>query len=94
MAKITGKTKTGYAFEYDERVLTDWEYISLLSVTQNGTDMEKIAASTKVVELLVGKDKMPGLIDHVRKTHDGYASVEDIIAEFTDMIGAKSNAKN
>ena len=94
MAKITGKTKSGYVFEYDERVLTDWEYVSLLSVTQNGTDMEKIAASTKVVELLVGKDKMPGLLDHIRKAHDGYASVEDVVAEFTEMISAKNSTKN
>lgn len=94
MAKITGKTKSGYVFEYDERVLTDWEYVSLLSVTQNGTDMEKIAASTKVVELLVGKDKMPGLLDHIRKAHGGYASVEDVVAEFTEMISAKNSTKN
>jgi hypothetical protein len=93
MAKITGKTKTGYAYSYDERILTDWEFVQLLSITQSGSDMEKIAASTKVVELLVGKDKMDGLITHVRNHNDGFAPVEGIVAEFTDMIAGK-NAKN
>ena len=93
MAKITGKTKSGYAFEYDDRILTDWEFVQQLSITQSGSDVEKIAASTKVVELLVGKDKMDELVAHVRKHNDGFAPVESIVAEFTDMISGK-NAKN
>lgn len=93
MATITGKTKTGYAFSYDDRILTDWEYASALALTQSGTDMEKMAASIKVVEILVGSENMEKLISHVKKQNDGFAPVEKIVAEFTDML-AEKNAKN
>ena len=92
MAKITGKTKTGFAFEYDDRILTDWEFASALALTQSGTDMEKMAASIKAVEFLVGPDNMANLLAHVKKQNDGFAPVEKIVAEFTDMLS--ENAKN
>ena len=94
MAKITGKTKSGYAFEYDDRILTDWEFVNALALTQSGSDMQKMAASINAIELLVGKDNMASLVSHVKSTNDGYAPIEKIVAEFTEILSAKTNAKN
>lgn len=92
MATITGKTKSGFEFEYDSRILSDWRYIELLSQIQTGSDMEKVSATTKAVKLLVGEDKMQSFIDHVANTNEGYAPIEQVVAEFLQMVDA--NQKN
>ena len=94
MAKVTGKTKTGFAFSYDDRMLSDWRYATALARSQNGTDTEKLVAMVQLVELLIGKDEMVKLQEHVCELNDGFAPDDKIIAEWNDMLEANKNAKN
>lgn len=94
MAKITGKTKTGFAFEYDDRMLEDWRYATALTRAQKGSDMEKMVAMVQLIELLIGVDNTEKLQEHVCKLNDGYIPDAKMIAEWNDMLEAKANAKN
>ena len=93
MAKITGKTQTGYAFEFDDSVLAEWEFVTALAHTQSGSDTEKMTGTVQAVEMLVGKENMAKFIDHVKTQNSGHAPLDKIVAEFTDMLTTK-NAKN
>ena len=94
MAKITGKTKSGYAFEYDERKLNDWRLTSSFAHVQDGTDQEKTAAMVHAIEFLIGKENMPQLLEHVAKQNDGFIPNEAIVEIFIEIISQNKDAKN
>lgn len=94
MATITGKTKTGYAFSYDDKMLKDWRYATALARSQSGSDTEKVVAMVQLVELLIGKDETEKLQEHVCELNDGFVPDEKIIAELNDMLAASKDAKN
>ena len=92
MEKITGKTSTGFEFNYDKRIITDWSYITLLRKMTNDdtSNTEKLDASQKVIILLLGEEQPDRLIKHVRENNDGFAPLESIILEFNEMIEPKN----
>ena len=94
MAKITGKTKSGFEFSYDERILTDWEYLTLLRklTSDDGSvsNTEKLAVTQDMFTVLLGEEQTKKLIEHVRKNNDGFATIEAITEEFNEVIQLKN----
>ena len=54
MNTITGKTSTGFEFNYDKRILLDWDYITLLSVmtSEESSSSAKLEATQKIFYVL------------------------------------------
>ena len=84
---VTGKTKSGFEYSIDERIVKDYPYVRALARLNRGDSAEKFIALDQLSTLMLG-DKVEDLISHVRKLNDGYAPIEAIGAEVTEIIGA------
>ena len=92
MEKITGKTSTGFEYSFDKRVLTDWDFISLLgSLTDKDTkESVKLTNMRKLLFLVLGEEQTNSLIAHIRELNDGYAPVEEVMKEVGEITSVKN----
>ena len=92
MEKITGTTSTGFEYSYDQRVLTDWDFVSLLGTLTDKSikDTEKISNMRKLLFLILGEEQMNNLIEHIRELNDGFAPIEEITKELGEITSSKN----
>lgn len=83
---MKGKTQSGFEFEIDERIKTDWRITDAIADSQSDDNMKKIMAGKRLSELLLGKEDMDRLIKHVADLNDGFVPTEKIMEELTDII--------
>lgn len=76
-----GKTKSGFKYEIDEKVLDDMELIDAMAASQ-GDDPTQI--STVVVKIF-GVDQRKKLYDHVR-AEDGRVPITEVANIITEII--------
>lgn len=84
---IRGKTKSGFKFKINERVLNDYELIELLAEVE-----ENPLLVTKVLTTVLGDDKQR-LIEHVRE-EDGIVPVDAMMEEIAEIFNASNEGKN
>lgn len=90
--KVT--TKSGFKFEVDERIITDWRVIESMGMADNADDPEEmIAGLRKLVGLVFGKDK-DRLIEHLQSKNDGFAPVDAIKDELLSVFEKVKSLKN
>ena len=92
MEKITGKTKSGFSYSYDQRILTDWDFISLLGTLtdEEKKETEKITNMQKLLRIILGDDQTSELIEHIRKQNEGYAPLEEVMKELGEITSQKN----
>ncbi len=90
---IGGKTKTGFSFEVDEKMLDDWRLTKALVKMQDKNTVERFKGVDEALTLLLG-DKADDLMDHLIKKNKGYAPIEKLTAEVNDMLNSVKAAKN
>lgn len=89
---IKGKTKSGFQFEYDERILTDWRFVSAVTKSTADNEVQKMIGITEIANLLVVD--MNALIEHLKNDNDGFAPSEKVMLELTEIMEASKTAKN
>lgn len=93
---VKGKTKSGIAFEIDERIKDDARLTYLLVKLQtNATDpLEAGKAMNQVMNLLFGSDEAVfNFMEAIASKNDGICSQEVLVAELTDLFN-EIKAKN
>jgi len=90
---VGGKTKTGFSFEVDEKMLKDWRLTRALVKMQDKDMTERFKGVDEALTLLLG-DKVDDLMDHLIKKNKGYAPIEKLIAEIKDIMDSVKAAKN
>ena len=88
------KTKSGYSCEIDESVLEEYtflEAIAMASDTDNPTNA--MIGTTKIVNLLLGKDKK-GFMDAIAKKNDGKVPAVKVTEEVMSILAQLNDAKN
>ena len=92
MEKITGKTQSGFEYSFDKRVLTDWDFVSLLgTLTDKDTkESEKLANMRKLLFIVLGEEQTNSLINHIRGLNDGYAPIEEVMKELGEITSVKN----
>ncbi len=92
MEKITGKTSSGFSYSFDNRILTDWDFVSLLgSITdEEKKEAEKIASLQKLLKLILGESQTSDLVKHIRDLNDGFAPLEEVMKEFGEITSQKN----
>ena len=89
--KIT--TKSGFKFDFDERIIQDWRVIKAMGRADNTDDPEEmLAGSVELVSLIFGKDEKK-LIEHIQAKNDGFAPVDVIKDELLSVFN-KAKLKN
>lgn len=84
---LKGKTRTGFKFEIDERVLNNYELIELLADVE-----ENPLLVGRLLTMLLG-DRKKDLIDHVRE-EDGIVPLDRMMEEFEDIFSSGQDVKN
>lgn len=90
MAIVKGETKTGYKFEYDDKILHDWELVKLLAKA----DEEDVSASVKLFYFILGDEGVKKLEEHCSKGGKNRVTIERMRNEMLDIIQYNQEAKN
>ena len=86
---MQGKTKTGFEFDIDDRILTDWRFTMALTKCQNGKGIDQLAGAQEMVSLMLGGDGLNRMMQHISDSHDGYVPAEAVMAEVQDIFESK-----
>ena len=90
--KIT--TKTGFKFDVDERVFSDYRFVDAIAEASNPDDkVGELKGTTKLVDLVFG-DKKKAFMDHIAKKNDGFIPAEVVNNELQYVITEYNAIKN
>ena len=84
---IEGKTKTGFEYQVNEKILTDYRYITAAARLTSKDYAERILAWDKVSALLLG-DKVQDLITHIEELNDGFVPFDKMTIELNEIAEA------
>lgn len=93
---VKGKTKSGIAFELDERIKDDWRITYLLVNMQQkkGNTFEIGKSMNQLLALIFGSDDGTyAFMTEVADKHDGICSASVMLEELNEMFAA-IKAKN
>lgn len=90
---IKGKTKSGFSYEIDERVLTDWNLLDAIGLSESTDPSEQIRGVRNLVKLILG-DKEDALKKHIADKNDGFVPVEKVSALVAEIITSAKELKN
>lgn len=86
-------TKSGFKFELDERIMTDWRVVKAMGKADSDNPEDMLTGSIELVSLIFGPDEEK-LIEHIKAKNDGYAPVDAIKTELLDVITKVKAGKN
>ena len=86
---MQGKTRTGFEFNIDDRILTDWRFTMALTKCQNGQGIDQLSGAQEMINLMLGEEGFKALMDHISKNNDGYVPAEAVITEVKDIFESK-----
>lgn len=82
---VKGKTTSGFAFEVDEDVLNDVEFLETLTQVQKGD----VGESFTLIAKILGAEQKKALYDHARNKK-GFVPADKISEEIADILAALS----
>lgn len=85
---MQGTTKSGYVYDIDDRILSDWRFTMALTKCQKTTGMDQIAAMQDMVSLLFGND-YDKFMKHIEEKNDGYVPAEVVMTEVQEIFESK-----
>lgn len=83
---LKGKTKTGFQYEFDEKILKNYELVELLAEVNDDP-----LVLPKIFKMLLG-NRVEELKDHVRDS-DGVVDIEKMLIEFQDIFSTQAELK-
>lgn len=83
---LKGKTKTGFQYEFDEKILKNYELVELLAEVDDDP-----LVLPKIFKMLLG-NRVEELKDHVRDA-DGVVDIEKMLTEFQDIFSTQAELK-
>ena len=91
---VKGKTKSGFEYAYDERVLNDVDLMEAVSDFDAATSkMQQLSAVKKVADLLLG-DAKEDLKAHLAEQNEGFKPFDKYYAEIYEIVNASKEIKN
>jgi hypothetical protein len=86
---MQGKTRTGFEYNIDDRILTDWRFTIALTKCQNGKGMDQLAGAQEMVSLMLGEEGLERMMKHISDNNEGYVPAEAVMAEVQDIFESK-----
>lgn len=92
---IKGTTTSGFKFELDERIASDYRLLQAITVAEDekASDIAKLKASFDIIEFMLGSQK-DAFIEHVKATNDGFVPFAVVRDEISEMMTASDKVKN
>lgn len=85
---MQGKTRSGFEYDIDDRILKDWRFINALTKCQNSEGMKQLEGMQEMVNLLFG-NKLEDFMKHIAEQNDGFVPSEAIMADVQDIFESK-----
>ena len=87
---VKGTSKSGFEFEYDINRLDDMRFVDVMAVVVSPDTefFDKVAASSQLTEMLLGKELKGKLYKHIGAKHDGRVPRAALEAELEEMMKA------
>lgn len=90
---MEGITKSGYKYNFDNRVLKDWRFVTALTKAQQSkTEFGKLEGVQEMVSLIFG-DKYEDYLKFVASKNDGYCDSDVVMSEIKEIFES-ANVKN
>lgn len=91
---VEGKTKSGFEFKYDERILNDYGLLEAIGAFDESTGkIQQVAALKKMLDYLLGDNK-DAFMEHIASKNDGFRPLDAIQAEMLEIISSSEKLKN
>lgn len=93
---IEGKTKSGFEFKIDERILDDWRLIEAIGLSDSGDASESIKGLTDTIKLVLG-EQYKDFKKHILENNDGFMPkkvVTDMTIEIISTVKALKNSSS
>lgn len=90
---IEGKTKNGFKFKIDERVLDDWRLLTFIAMSESDNASEQIQGAYKLVSLLLG-DQEKEFMDFIASKNDGFIPSVVVSDTLAEIIKSAKELKN
>lgn len=84
---LKGKTKSGFEFNIDEKIVNDYRFFELLSEVE-----DNYLLTPKLVNKILGLEGKERLIKHLEK--NGFVDSEDVLTEVGEIIQKVGEIKN
>lgn len=91
---MKGKTKSGFKFEFDERILNDWRFLKAVAKADDSSNPSGMLAGTVELVSMIFGDNEQALMDHIASKNDGYVPQDAIKDELLDIIEQGRDLKN
>ena len=90
---IEGKTKNGFEFKIDERILDDWRLIETIVLAESGDASEQIAGLMDTAKFVLG-DRYEDLKKHIAEKNDGFIPRTAVTSTLIEIINTAKSLKN
>lgn len=90
---MKGTTKSGFKFDIDERIVSDWRLVDAIGMAESDDPSEQIKGTRLVADLLLGKDKQK-LIEFIQKKNDGFVPATQMTSAIAEIIESIKDLKN
>ena len=90
---MEGKTKSGFRFSIDERIIDDWRLLSAIALSESGDPSDQIRGAKELVSLLLG-DKEKDMLDFISKRNDGFVPSSQVTKIISEIITEVRELKN
>jgi len=90
---IDGKTRNGFKFSIDERVLDDWRLLTAIAQSDSKDPSTQIQGASSLVTLLLG-DKEQELMDFIAKKNDGFVPAMAVTETVTEILTTVKELRN
>lgn len=85
-------TKSGFEFEVDERIFTDYRFVDAIAKCSMDK-VSEIQGTAELVNLLFG-DKKKSFLNHIASKNDGFAPSEVVTEEVKHILEEYHELKN
>lgn len=79
---VKGKTTSGFKFEVNSEVLSCWDYIDAVAMSQSDDESEQIIGFVNMIKIMMGKEGIKALKEHLGND----MKITDVNKEITDIM--------
>jgi hypothetical protein len=92
----TGKTSTGFEYQFDEQALDDMRFVDILTaVIDDETPLlDKLHGTAELIRLLLGDEQKKALYRHIGEQHGGRVPRADLEKALEEIMSSSHDVKN
>ena len=90
---IEGKTKSGFKFSLDERILDDWRFVDAIGLSESDDASEQIRGMRDLVKMVIG-DRYDAFKKHIAEKNDGFIPRSVVTETVIEIVNLSRELKN